>query len=109
MKFWLSAFVLLFVAVELFDWVTQLGSLHDSGIWLLLGGMGLAALSNAKHLSTAPDVDKVQESVEQTDKALSDADSAVPEMAVSKQQKVESLAEKSAQDSISFKVRPLKR
>ena len=44
-----SAFVVLFVAIELLDWIGQMGSVQPSGIWLLLGGMGLAVLSNAAH------------------------------------------------------------
>ena len=46
LRFWFVAFVVLFVAVELFQWVAALGSWQPTGMWLLLGGMGLAAASN---------------------------------------------------------------
>ncbi len=43
-------FVLLFVGVELLDWVLQLGNSQPVGYWTVLGGLGLAAASNARHL-----------------------------------------------------------
>jgi len=49
-KFWLTCFVLLFAGAELFQWMVALGGADLSGAWLVLGGMGLAAASNAKHL-----------------------------------------------------------
>lgn len=54
MKFWLTCFVLLFTGAELFEWFSQLESWQASGIWLVLGGMGLAAASNAAHLPLWP-------------------------------------------------------
>ena len=50
MRVWLVGFVLLFVGVELFEWVAQLEIAQDGGYWVVLGGLGLAAASNAKHL-----------------------------------------------------------
>lgn len=50
MKFWLACFVLLFAGAELLQWVTQVGQGQISVAWLILGGMGLAAASNASHL-----------------------------------------------------------
>ena len=60
MKFWLACFLLLFVGAELLEWVMHIAVMGDSvqasGSWLILGGMGLAAASNAKHLPKAPQV-----------------------------------------------------
>lgn len=50
MKFWLVCFGLLFVGAELLQWFAELGSRQPSGAVLILGGMGLAAVSNAAHL-----------------------------------------------------------
>ena len=50
MRIWLVGFVLLFVGVELFEWVAQLDISQAGGYWVVLGGLGLAAASNAKHL-----------------------------------------------------------
>ena len=47
---WLFGFVLLFAAVELLEWMFELGSAQPGGYWAMLGGLGLAAASNAKHL-----------------------------------------------------------
>ncbi len=49
MKIWLMCFGLLFVGAELFQWAIQLKIGQFSGGWLILGGMGLAAASNAAH------------------------------------------------------------
>lgn len=50
MKFWLVCFGLLFVGAELVQWFAELGSRQPAGAVLMLGGMGLAAVSNAAHL-----------------------------------------------------------
>ena len=50
MKFWLVCFGLLFIGAELWQWLAELGSQQPSGAVLILGGMGLAAVSNAAHL-----------------------------------------------------------
>lgn len=110
MRFWLAAFVVLFAAVELFEWIAQLGSWQPTGIWLVLGGMGLAALSNTAHWKQATDTNPLAESPEDKDKAaITESDSAVVARAGEPSQSMPSIAEPSAQDSISFKVRPLKR
>ncbi len=49
MKFWLVCFGLLFVGAELLQWLAELGR-QPSGAVLILGGMGLAVVSNAAHL-----------------------------------------------------------
>ncbi|MEM9149873.1 MAG: hypothetical protein AAGB19_05405 [Cyanobacteria bacterium P01_F01_bin.3] len=110
MRFWLAAFVVLFAAVELFEWVTQLGSLQPTGIWLVLGGMGLAALSNASHWLRMTDASASDESVKCMEQStVADAGDAIAQVSAANSQKAGSLADQSAQDSISFKVRPLKR
>ena len=50
MRLWLTCFGVLFVGAELFQWMMQLGNWQVSGAWLILGGVGLAAASNAAHL-----------------------------------------------------------
>ncbi|MGI8934530.1 MAG: hypothetical protein ACR2FS_10700 [Phormidesmis sp.] len=50
MKFWLVCFGLLFMGAELWQWLAELGSKQPSGAVLILGGIGLAAVSNAAHL-----------------------------------------------------------
>ena len=119
MRFWLAAFVVLFAAVELFEWVTQLGSLQPTGLWLVPGGMGLAALSNVAHWPKATDADGLkEEEPKRTDKVaptkpiqekISSTSSTVVERTVEQGRTLESIADPSEQDSISFKVRPLKR
>ncbi len=100
MKFWLSAFVILFVAVELFDWIVEVGNWHASGVWLVLGGTGLAAVSNwgkgTGNWGKGPNAEDEQilklskaEGREIEDKEAEGTDC--------------------SSDSISFKVRPLKR
>ena len=49
-RVWLVGFGLLFVSVELLDWALQIGSSQPVGYWTVLGGLGLAAASNARHL-----------------------------------------------------------
>lgn len=104
MRFWLSAFVVLFVAVELLDWVAHVTSLHAHGVWLVLGGMGLAAASNSgrthlleneqesKRVSQS-NVEKPKEDVQPPNKEKVDLGRGVDR----------------SEDSVSFKVRPLKR
>ena len=50
MKFGLVCFGLLFIGAELWQWLAELGSQQPAGAVLILGGMGLAAVSNAAHL-----------------------------------------------------------
>ena len=47
-RVWLIGFVLLFIGVETLEWLFRLGG--SDGYWVMLGGLGLAAASNAKHL-----------------------------------------------------------
>jgi len=114
MRFWLAAFVVMFAAVELFEWVAQLGSWQPTGVWLLLGGMGLAVLSNAAHWGKATDVEALKTDSEEpaiekpSHGKIASTDSAVV-VSAEQSRKAESIADQSTQDSISFKVRPLKR
>lgn len=101
MRFWLAAFIVLFAAVELLNWITQVSSWHASGVWLVLGGMGLAAVSNWK----------VEESAE--DNAAETE--TVAKLSQQEENFLESINAKAAtsvvdrsEDTISFKVRPLK-
>lgn len=101
MRFWLTAFVLIFAAVELFQWFAGLASWEPGGVWLVLGGMGLAVLSNAGQLKAGQVADAQRDSI-------------VPEADATPAAAPEKRAEKSTdkfadKDSISFKVRPLKR
>ena len=74
MKFWLGCFVVLFAGAELFDWVMQASGGELSGAWWVLGGMGLAAASNAKHLTAigADSAPSIEQSTEQSDEHSSD-------------------------------------
>lgn len=93
MRFWVVAFVVMFVGMELLDWVAQLGSWQPGGMWMILGGMGLAAASNLDKLSAGS---KAEGPI-----------TAKPEQKVAKIDQKPSIKEN--EDSISFKVRPLKR
>lgn len=129
MRVWLAAFVLLFAIIELFEWFAQLGSWQPTGMWLILGGMGLAALSNASQLSathsaasnsitsnsiqddstTETQQSNAQPTAKQQ-KATPSKQAVAPQISETKSQKVAtSLTDGSDKDSISFKVRPLKR
>jgi len=104
MRFWLSAFVLLFAIAELFDWIAQVGSWQASGIWLVLGGMGLAAVSNGGFSSAQQMEDEKAKS--------GSAGKVTQEPETRQEKKLEPSKAKSidrSEDSISFKVRPLKR
>ncbi|MEM9092859.1 MAG: hypothetical protein AAGC93_29545 [Cyanobacteria bacterium P01_F01_bin.53] len=117
MKFWLACFVLLFAGAELFQWVAQLGEL--SGAWLVLGGMGLAAASNAKHLpmmgkhKAVPLKSKTEQVVQSqtaSNESVTVADSLQTQPSPSTTETSsgplqETSSSLSDQDSISFKVR----
>ena len=123
MRFWLTSFVLIFSAIELFDWVMQRGSWHPTGIWLILGGMGLAAISNVSsarspQVANSPDLADHSNAVAQAadqvaEQALATSQSALPNSLAQaheshwQAQPRPSLSQD--KDSISFKVRPLKR
>ena len=104
MKFWLTCFGLLFIGAELFQWFVELGGGKLSDLWLILGGMGLAAASNAAHLpkltgstvsdATAPD--KASDRLAQTQPK------GHPKEPI---KGLPSVAQQSVEDSISFKVR----
>ena len=117
-------FVLLFVSVELLDWVLQLGRLQPVGYWTVLGGLGLAAASNAKHLPKLKgDLDGVEPKGSLTDVsdqsiAQSNVSQVSPPKASSSEPQLEpepstgAIAHKSSaeridrsEDSISFRVR----
>jgi hypothetical protein len=112
-KFGLSCFVLLFVGAELFDWATQLEVAPLSGMGLVLGGLGLAAASNAAHLpqlkpsSDALETPQVSAFSEQPASTPAGRTSGKPSDsgASSSSSESPSIAEQSAEDSISFKVR----
>ena len=106
MRFWLASFVLVFAAVELFNWFSALGSWHPPGIWLVLGGVGLAALSNLPSpTKTDSSTDEV-EAAQAKNKATGSTEP-VAQVSAGQGQKVQPLA--ANKDSVSFKVRPLKR
>ncbi|MEO1636847.1 MAG: hypothetical protein AAFS04_17400 [Cyanobacteria bacterium J06631_9] len=105
MRVWLTAFVILFTAVELFQWILQLPSLQPSGFWLVVGGMGLAAVSNVGRLVGSGE-NAVKESGEsqktegeKEELAQSTASTVAPTAS----------AKPDEPDTISFKVRPMKR
>lgn len=108
MRFWLSAFVILFVAVELFDWIMQVGSWQASGVWLVLGGMGLAAVSNWDSGSSQR-IGKGEVGIKEAQKPTEN------DMQTLDEGKGEAIGQDGSDaldrsdDSISFKVRPLKR
>lgn len=115
LKFWLACFLLLFVGAELIDWFSHLGAMgggmEASGTWLVLGGMGLAAASNAAHLpkrgsqsasitenSTPEETITTAASSETSGKATAAQRNSVSDES-------SSIAAQSKEDSISFKVR----
>jgi hypothetical protein len=109
-KFWLACFVLLFFSAELFQWFAELEIGQPSGAWLILGGMGLAAASNAAHLpklgvkpeaAIGPEIAPpagASVDAERSPTEKEDSPNGAPDRPLS-------VAEQSAEDSISFKVR----
>lgn len=102
MGFWLAAFIVLFAAVELFNWVVHIGSWHTNGVWLVLGGMGLAAISNWS-------VGKEGTKEVAAKETVSKLNQPEGEHLESVRTKATAHAVDRLDDSISFKVRPLKR
>ncbi|MGB3291924.1 MAG: hypothetical protein WBB01_02910 [Phormidesmis sp.] len=106
MRLWLTCFGVLFVGAELFQWATQLGSWPLSGTWLILGGVGLAAASNAAHLpqlgGSEPGGSELMPPDGAQDGAIADTDKAV-DPGSAKPRPVSS--PRPEQDSISFSVR----
>ncbi len=98
MRVWLAGFVLLFVGVELFEWFTQLGSVQASGMGLILGGMGLAAISNAGRWQKP--VSGEEKSTNQQALNIETPTLQTPEIKAPAREAVDR-----SQDSISFKVR----
>lgn len=94
-KFWLACCVLLFLGAELFGWMAELGDVQPSGAWLILGGIGLAAASNAAHLPKLGGGNRDEDTAESPTEKEAQKPSTQPL----------SVAEQSAEDSISFKVR----
>jgi len=108
MRFWLAAFVVLFAAIELLDWVAQIGSWQPTGVWLVLGGMGLAAISNLSKISSHA----VSADAEETTEPVKDSETGKTITATAQQTAPSVYQQTTEQDdknSISFKVRPLKR
>lgn len=103
MRVWLAGFVLLFVGVELFEWVTQLGSVQMSGMGLILGGMGLAAASNAGRWQK-PGLEKGESSHPPALKTET-LDTKTPDIKTPEIKLPALEAVDRSQDSISFKVR----
>ncbi len=114
-RVWLSVFVMLFAIAELFEWLAELGSWQPTGVWLILGGMGLAALSNAARLPKISVSETLateagakgggpakQPSADAAQKATGSNQPVAQVSAASTDASINS-------DSISFKVRPLKR
>ncbi|MEL6938572.1 MAG: hypothetical protein AAFO84_05200 [Cyanobacteria bacterium J06598_1] len=116
MRVWLTAFVVLFAAIELFEWVMQLSSWQPPGLWLILGGMGLAALSNVTHLPKVPPIkeialaeDSAEGSTTGTHTKATGLNQPVAQIAATHQKTVDrKAAGESDKDTISFKIRPLK-
>ncbi|MFK8182388.1 MAG: hypothetical protein AB8B99_03375 [Phormidesmis sp.] len=90
--------------------------MEASGTWLILGGMGLAAASNAAHLpkrnaqsATTPATTIEQKANAEADDALASSGKKEPSPAGVKrsesQDEPTSIAAQSKEDSISFKVR----
>ncbi|MGB7250394.1 MAG: hypothetical protein WBC73_15760 [Phormidesmis sp.] len=108
MKFWLVCFILLFVGAELFEWMVQLSRAQPTGVWLILGGMALAAASNAAHLPKADTADRplsAASSIEPVAPIGSDVSGQSANQMANQSTEGQSVTERSAQDSISFKVR----
>ena len=102
MRVWLVGFVLLFVGVELFEWVAQLEFSQAGGYWIVLGGLGLAAISNAKYLPRLSG-DQQTESTQRPKAPL-----VSQEPSTSQESSVGEAPEKGidrSEDSISFRVR----
>ena len=116
MRVWFAAFVLLFAMIELFDWMMQLDSWQPTGMWLVLGGMGLAVISNASYWSIGqPGLDNSKAGQADAQQKATVSEQTIAQIAETKSQKTksqqmtDSLANQSDKESISFKVRPLKR
>lgn len=108
MKFWLMCFGVLFIGAELFQWFAELGGGKLSGVWLILGGMGLAAASNAAHLPklTAKLISSTTSNATTPDKASDHLAQSQPKEHLKETiPEPPSVAQQSAEDSISFKVR----
>lgn len=103
MKFWLSCFFLLFVAAELFEWAAQVGGVQPHGAWLILGGMGLAAASNAAHLPKLSSSEKGEAIAKNP--PIENQTEAPHREPIPQPDKPTFVAEQSQEDSISFKVR----
>lgn len=104
-------FVLLFVSVELLDWMLQLGSSQPVGYWTVLGGLGLAAASNAKHLPKLDEAETKRDLTDVPSKSVAQPKTSPSMAAPSNAETVKQNLEKSVEgidrsdDSISFRVR----
>ena len=103
MRVWLASFVLVFAAVELFQWVKQVGGFHPTGLGLILCGLGLAAISNAGRIAAGStgSAELVEGELAEGE-ALQAVDLQAVEPSASA---TESAPIDRSQDSISFKVR----
>ncbi|PZO20068.1 MAG: hypothetical protein DCF25_07300 [Leptolyngbya foveolarum] len=107
-RVWLIGFVLLFVSVELLDWVLQMGSSQPVGYWTVLGGLGLAAASNAKRLPKLSGSETKSDLTDASGKSVSQpkASPLAPEQSNAKTvNKSSKQAVDRSDDSISFRVR----
>ncbi len=108
MRVWLAGFVVLFVGVELFEWFAQLGSVQASGMGLILGGMGLAAASNAgrwqKPISGKGESNK-QPDLKAATPEIKPIEIKSPKINLPEIKSPEPAVVDRSQDSISFKVR----
>ena len=104
-RVWLIGFVLLFVGVETLDWLFQLGG--SDGYWVMLGGLGLAAASNAKHLpklgETRADAGQIDAESFEVGQSKRNAEKTVNKSTANKTT-TDKNTERS-EDSISFRVR----
>ena len=100
------------MGAELLEWVAHLGmagGMEASGMWLILGGMGLAAASNSAHLpkltqSNTTDDCATQEAERAAENSAANPKETTPTGNVGPSQSA-SITEQSQDDSISFKVR----
>ena len=96
MRVWLASFVLVFAAIELFQWIKQLGGFHPTGVGLILCGLGLAAISNAGHMTSNTGAIEGEEALAESETLPAVEQTAPP---------AEPVPTDRSQDSISFKVR----
>lgn len=109
MRVWLAAFVILFAAVELFQWVLRLPSLQPSGFWLVVGGMGLATMSNFGRLVDTGEKAAKGSGEDEKKRGKGEQLAQATTSTVASTVSSTAPAKPDEPDTISFKVRPMKR